>query len=92
MKKAFITGINGQDGSYLAELLLSKGYEVHGTRKRSSIKESEIGRIDNIQDKIKFYYDRIEYEELAYYIPCHDFNYTVDDDILRAMLLATYGI
>jgi GDPmannose 4,6-dehydratase len=56
MKKAFITGINGQDGSYLAELLLSKGYEVHGTRKRSSIKESEIGRIDNIQDKIKFYY------------------------------------
>jgi len=43
-------------------------------------------------DKIKIYYDRIEYEEQAYYIPCHDFNYTVDDDILRAMLLATYGL
>ena len=36
MKKALITGVNGQDGSYLAELLVSKGYEVHGTKRRSS--------------------------------------------------------
>src|SRR5262245_28602568 len=36
MKKAFITGITGQDGSYLAELLLAKGYEVHGVIRRSS--------------------------------------------------------
>ncbi len=36
MKNAIITGINGQDGSYLAELLLEKGYEVHGTIRRSS--------------------------------------------------------
>ena len=36
MKKAFITGVNGQDGSYLAELLLSKGYDVHGLIRRSS--------------------------------------------------------
>ena len=36
MKKAFITGITGQDGSYLAELLLSKEYEVHGLIRRSS--------------------------------------------------------
>jgi GDPmannose 4,6-dehydratase len=36
MKKAFVTGVTGQDGSYLAELLLSKGYEVHGTVRRSS--------------------------------------------------------
>jgi GDPmannose 4,6-dehydratase len=36
MKRAFITGVNGQDGSYLAELLLSKGYEVHGLIRRSS--------------------------------------------------------
>ena len=43
-------------------------------------------------DQMKSYYDRIEYEEQAYYIPCHDFNYTVDDDILRAMLLSTYEI
>jgi GDPmannose 4,6-dehydratase len=38
MKKALITGINGQDGSYLAELLLTKGYEVHGIMKRNSAK------------------------------------------------------
>ena len=37
MKKAVITGINGQDGSYLAELLLEKGYEVHGTVRRSAL-------------------------------------------------------
>ena len=37
MKKALITGINGQDGSYLAELLLEKGYEVHGILKRNSV-------------------------------------------------------
>ena len=37
MKKALITGITGQDGSYLAELLLEKGYEVHGIKRRSSI-------------------------------------------------------
>ena len=36
MKKAIITGITGQDGSYLAELLLEKGYEVHGVIRRSS--------------------------------------------------------
>ena len=36
MKKALITGITGQDGSYLAELLLEKGYEVHGIKRRAS--------------------------------------------------------
>jgi len=36
MKRALITGVTGQDGSYLAELLLSKGYEVHGIKRRSS--------------------------------------------------------
>ena len=35
MKKAFVTGITGQDGAYLAELLLGKGYEVHGLVRRS---------------------------------------------------------
>lgn len=49
-KKALITGITGQDGSYLAELLLGKGYEVHGIHRRSSI--SNTGRIDHILDKI----------------------------------------
>ncbi len=46
MKKALITGITGQDGSYLAELLLSKGYEVHGLIRRSS--SFNTGRIDHI--------------------------------------------
>ena len=46
MKKALITGITGQDGSYLAELLLSKGYDVHGVIRRSSSFNTE--RIDNI--------------------------------------------
>ena len=50
MKKALITGITGQDGSYLAELLLEKGYEVHGITRRASI--SNTARIDHIIDKI----------------------------------------
>ena len=50
MKKALITGITGQDGSYLAEFLLEKGYEVHGITRRASI--SNTGRIDHIMDKI----------------------------------------
>jgi GDPmannose 4,6-dehydratase len=45
-KRAFVTGITGQDGSYLAELLLKKGYEVHGLVRRSS--SSNLGRIDHL--------------------------------------------
>ncbi len=50
MKKALITGITGQDGSYLAELLLEKGYEVHGIVRRSSVPNT--ARIDRIKSKI----------------------------------------
>jgi len=46
MKKAFITGINGQDGSYLAEYLLSIGYEVHGTVRRNSTSENQSARLE----------------------------------------------
>ena len=53
MKKALITGINGQDGSYLAELLLNKGYEVHGTLKRNSIPENQTARIEHLYPIIK---------------------------------------
>ena len=53
MKKALITGITGQDGSYLAEFLLEKGYEVHGITRRASI--SNTARIDHIIDKITFH-------------------------------------
>lgn len=55
-KKALITGINGQDGSYLAEFLLEKGYEVHGTLKRNSVAENQTARLDDIFDKIKLHY------------------------------------
>lgn len=50
MKKALITGITGQDGSYLAEFLLEKGYEVHGITRRASI--SNTARIDHLMGKI----------------------------------------
>lgn len=50
MKRALITGITGQDGSYLAEFLLEKGYDVHGITRRASI--ANTGRIEHIMDKI----------------------------------------
>ena len=46
MKKALITGITGQDGSYLAEFLINKGYEVHGIKRRSSLINTD--RIDHL--------------------------------------------
>lgn len=55
-KIALITGINGQDGSYLAELLLEKGYEVHGTLKRNSVSENQTSRLDNVFDKLRLHY------------------------------------
>ena len=54
MKTALITGITGQDGSYLAELLLEKGYAVHGIVRRNSI--SNRSRLRNIEDKIRLHY------------------------------------
>ena len=53
MAKAFITGVTGQDGSYLAEFLLNKGYEVHATLRRSSVFTSE--RIDHIFNNPNFH-------------------------------------
>jgi GDPmannose 4,6-dehydratase len=55
-KIALITGINGQDGSYLAEFLLQKGYEVHGTLKRNSVAENQTSRLDKVYDKVKLHY------------------------------------
>ncbi len=54
MKKALITGINGQDGSYLSELLIEKGYEVHGILRRHSVAENQDIRINDL--KIHTYY------------------------------------
>jgi len=56
MKRALITGINGQDGSYLAEFLIEKGYEVFGTLKRNSVAENQTARLDSVYDKIKLFY------------------------------------
>lgn len=53
MKKALITGITGQDGSYLAELLLEKGYEVHGIVRRASVSTTE--RINHLLAKIQLH-------------------------------------
>ncbi len=54
MKVALITGITGQDGSYLAELLIEKGYEVHGIVRRASLINTH--RIDHIYDQLKLHY------------------------------------
>jgi GDPmannose 4,6-dehydratase len=57
MKKALITGINGQDGSYLAEYLLEKGYEVWGTLKRNSVAENQTARLSSLVfPKVKLEY------------------------------------
>jgi GDPmannose 4,6-dehydratase len=60
MKRALITGINGQDGSYLAEFLLEKGYEIWGTIKRNSVSETQTTRIDHLMGKIN-----LEYSDLT---------------------------
>lgn len=54
MKKVLITGVTGQDGSYLAELLLDKGYEVYGIMRRKSV--VDYGNVEHIKDKIHFIY------------------------------------
>ena len=56
MKKAFITGIGGQDGSYLAEYLLELEYEVHGIVRRNSTPEHQDSRISHLENKIHTYY------------------------------------
>jgi len=56
MKKAFITGITGQDGSYLSEYLLELGYDVHGIVRRNSIPEHQESRINHLNKDINIYY------------------------------------
>ena len=65
--RALITGINGQDGSYLAEFLLDKGYEVFGTIKRNSVSENQTARLDNVYKEIRnnlFYADLCDLSSL----------------------------
>tara|TARA_B100000686_G_C16516549_1_gene824912 strand:+ start:465 stop:653 length:189 start_codon:yes stop_codon:yes gene_type:complete len=56
MKKALITGIAGQDGSYLAEYLLSLGYEVSGIIRRNSVPENQDTRLTSYHNKLKIFY------------------------------------
>jgi len=56
IKRALITGLTGQDGSYLAEHLISKGYEVHGIVRRHSVAENQDSRLLQVQDKLHTYY------------------------------------
>jgi len=61
-KKALITGITGQDGSYLAEFLLEKGYEVWGTVKRNSVAENQTSRLDEIYPQLL---GKLQYADLT---------------------------
>lgn len=65
MKKAIITGISGQDGSYLSELLLEKDYEVHGIIRRHSVAENQNARLEHINHRIHYHYgDMNDYTSL----------------------------
>ena len=65
-KKAFITGVAGQDGSYLSELLLEKGYEVHGMIRRSSVAENQDSRLRHLAGDITTHYgDLLDYPSLS---------------------------
>jgi len=66
MKKALITGITGQDGSYLSEHLLNLGYEVHGIVRRHSVAENQDSRISKLSRNINTYYgDLLDYPSLV---------------------------
>ena len=66
MKKALITGISGQDGSYLSEYLLKQGYEVHGIVRRSSVAENQDSRLRHIKGNIHTHYgDLSDYPSLV---------------------------
>lgn len=93
--KALITGINGQDGSYLAELLLSKGYEVHGIVRREAIEDPthRLANISHLYDKVKLHVGSVDnhlsiYKIVAsvrpnecYHLAASSFvSYTFDDE------------
>jgi len=56
VKKSLITGINGQDGSYLSEFLINKGYEVHGILKRNSVSENQTSRLEQVYNHVNLHY------------------------------------
>jgi GDPmannose 4,6-dehydratase len=77
MKRALITGITGQDGSYLAELLLSLGYEVHGVVRRVALEDPEqrLSRIFHLRDRLNLHPASLEsYPSLFHIFSQHDFD------------------
>lgn len=86
MKKALITGINGQDGSYLAELLLSKGYKVYGTLRRHSVAENQDMRIKDL-DVETCYFDLND--EISIY---HTLKKIQPDEIYNLAAMSHVGI
>lgn len=93
MKRALITGITGQDGSYLAELLLSKGYEVWGTQRRSSTFNTK--NIDHIYDQLKMVYaDMTDYASLEWVLgksaPDEIYNLAAQSHVQISFEIPTY--
>ena len=77
MKKALITGITGQDGSYLAEHLISLGYEVHGIVRRVALEQPErrLSRIAHVQNELKLHSGSLEsYPSIFHVISRHEFD------------------
>ena len=90
MKKAFITGISGQDGSYLAELLIEKGYEVHGLIRRNSVAENQSARIQHLRDtdKIHLHYgDLTDMSSLIMILAKHKF-----DEVYNLGAMSNVGV
>ena len=97
MKRALITGVSGQDGSYLAELLLGKGYEVHGIVRRESLEDSvhKLSNIEHIRDRLVLHAGAVSdnlqiYKIFSHVLPdeCYHLaassfvNYSFDDEHL----------
>jgi GDPmannose 4,6-dehydratase len=61
MKKALITGVTGQDGSYLADILLDQGYEVHGTHRRVST--GNLQNVEHLRDNVEFHLHRMDLQD-----------------------------
>lgn len=94
-KKACITGITGQTGSYLAELLLEKGYEVHGLIRRTS--SFSTGRIENIYNQIKLTYgDLSDYSSIASWVsdikPDHFYNTSAQSHVRVSFDIPEYSV
>jgi len=71
MKKALITGIGGQDGSYLAEHLLNLGYEVHGILRRHSVAENQNSRLHHVSERIHTHYgDMLDVPSISRILSC----------------------